>query len=264
MTYDTILFDVTDGVATITLDRPEVRNAFGAGMGDEIADAFRRCDTDDDVRVVILTGTPPAFCAGADMRAGAETFAKRDESDFSAAAVPMPAWEIRKLIIAAVNGHALGVGFTLTLQCDVRIFAADAQYGIVQTRRGVMGDAYSHWTLPRIVGQSAAADILLTGRTFDGNEARALGVCSRVLPSDDVLPAARALARDVAVNAAPLSVAASKKLLWSSWDMSADEVERRETALHHELMGHPDAGEGVMAYLEKRAPRWQGRLPPPP
>lgn len=262
MNYDSILLAVDGGVATITLNRPEVRNAFGNGMGDELAHAFRSCDADDRVRVVVVTGTPPAFCAGADLSGGEGTFAKREESSFSAAAVPMPAWQVRKLVIAAVNGHAIGVGLTLTLQCDIRIFATDAKYGILQTRRGVMGDAFSHWTLPRIVGQSVAADILLTGRTFDGIEARELGLCSRALPSDEVLPAAIDLARDVAANTAPLSVAASKELLWSTWELSADQVELRETALHHQLMDQPDAREGVLSYLEHRAPRWQGSLPP--
>jgi enoyl-CoA hydratase/carnithine racemase len=262
VTYGSILLDVDGGVATITLNRPEVRNAFGNGMGDELAHAFRTCDGDDRIRVVVVTGTPPAFCVGADLSAGEGTFAKREESSFSAAAVPMPAWRVRKLVIAAVNGHAIGVGLTLTLQCDIRIFATDAKYGILQTRRGVMGDAFSHWTLPRIVGQSAAADILLTGRTFDGTEARELGICSRALPSDQVLAAAVDLARDVAANTAPLSVAASKELLWSTWELSADQVEQRETALHHELMDHPDAREGVLSYLEHRTPRWRGTLPP--
>ncbi len=258
VTFRTILLDVSEGVATITLNRPEVRNAFGDGMGDELADALRRCDADDDVRVVVLTGAPPAFCVGADLSAGGKTFARRDELGFSAAAVPMPVWKVRKLVIAAVNGHAVGVGFTLTLQCDIRIFAAEGKYGIPQVRRGVMGDAYSHWTLPRIVGQSTAADLLLTGRTFDGTEAGELGVCSRVLPADEVLPAALEVARDVAVNAAPLSVAASKQLLWSTWELTADEAERRETDLHHGLMAHDDAREGVVAYLEHRPPNWTG------
>jgi enoyl-CoA hydratase/carnithine racemase len=255
----TVLFEVADGVATITLHRPEVRNAFGAGMGEALADAYRRCDTDDAIRAVVLTGTPPAFCAGADMSTRGSTFAKRDDTTFSAAAVSMPAWEVRKPVIAAVNGHAIGVGFTLALQCDIRFFAADAKYGIVQVRRGVMGDAYSHWTLPRIAGMSAAAEILLTGRMFDGHEAFALGVCSRVLPNDEVLPAALELARDIAANAAPLSVAFSKRLLWESWSLTPADVEARETAHHHTLMGHPDAREGVEAFLEQRPPRWRGR-----
>lgn len=257
----TVLFDVRDGVATITLNRPEVRNAFGAGMGEALDDAYRRCDEDDGIRAVVLTGTPPAFCAGADMATGGDTFRTRDESTFSAAAVAFPAWQVRKPVIAAVNGHAIGVGFTITLHCDIRFFAADAKYGIVQARRGVMGDGYSHWTLPRIAGQAAAAEILLSGRMFDGHEAKDLGVCSRVLPNDEVLPAALELARDIATNTAPLSVSYSKQLLWDTWGLSPAEVEARETEAHHHLMGHPDAKEGVVAFLEKRAPRWRGRLP---
>ncbi len=256
----TVLFDVGDGVATVTLHRPEVRNAFGAGMGEALADAYRRCDEDDTIRAVVLTGTPPAFCAGADMSAAGDTFAAPDPSTFSAAAVTVPAWQVRKPVIAAVNGHAIGIGFTLTLQCDLRFFAADAKYGIVQVRRGVMGDGYSHWTLPRIAGMANAAEILLTGRMFDGHEALRLGVCSRVLPNGDVLPAALEVARDIAANTAPLSVAYSKALLWESWSLDADGVEARETEYHHHLMGSPDAREGVLAFLERRQPQWQGRV----
>lgn len=258
--FSTIRFEVDDGVAVITLDRPEVRNAFNGRMGAELSDAYRRCDTDDAIRAVVVTGTPPAFCAGADLSGGGDTFTKRDEDGFSAAAVDVRAWDVRKLVIAAVNGHALGVGFTLALQCDIRYFAADAAYGVVQARLGVMGDGYSHWTLPRLAGMSGAAEILLTGRTFDGRQALAFGVCSRTLPGQEVLPAALDLARDVAVHAAPLSVAVSKRLLWESWDRDADSVEGRETELHHFLMAQPDAREGVEAFLAKRDPRWRGSV----
>jgi enoyl-CoA hydratase/carnithine racemase len=123
-----------------------------------------------------------------------------------------------------------------------------------------MGDGYSHWTLPRIAGFSGAAEILLTGRMFDGHEAKDLGVCSRVLPNDAVLPAALELAHDIAENTAPISVAVSKRLLWDTWGRSAEEIEQLETALHHHLMAHPDAREGVLAFLEKRVPDWKGRL----
>jgi enoyl-CoA hydratase/carnithine racemase len=257
---DPVLFDVADGVATITLNRPEVRNAFGAGMGDALSDAYRRCDADDDVRAVVLTGTPPAFCAGADLSPGADTFAKRDEETFSAGAVPVRAWDVRKPVIAAVNGHAIGIGFTITLQCDIRFFAADAKYGIVQARRGVMGDGYSHWTLPRIAGLAAAAEILLAGRMFDGHEAKDLGVCTRVLPNDAVLPAALELARDIAANTAPLSVAFSKRVLWAAGGCTPEQIEQLETDAHRHLMGHADSREGVLAFLERRPPAWQGRL----
>jgi enoyl-CoA hydratase/carnithine racemase len=177
VTYRSIRYEVSDGVAVITLDRPEVRNAFNGTMGLELSDAYRRCDCDDEVRAVILTGSPPAFCAGADLGAGGDTFESRDERSFSAAATEIPAWDVRKLVIAAVNGHAIGVGLTVALQCDIRIFATDAIYGVVQVRRGVMGDGYSHWTLPRMAGMSNAAEILLTGRTFDGHQAKS-SVCA--------------------------------------------------------------------------------------
>lgn len=256
--YRTLLLAIDGGVATITLNRPERRNAVGDGMRDELADAYRTCDRDDSVRVVVLTGSPPAFCAGADLAAGEDTFASPG-SGFSAAGIDVPAFTLSKPVIAAVNGHAIGLGLTLALQCDLRFFAADARYGIVQVRRGVVGDAYSHWVLPRLVGIANAAEILLTGATFDGRRAVELGLGSRVLDADDVLPAALAVAHDIATNTAPMSVAASKRLLWDSFDLDRAAVGRRETEIHVAVMGHDDAREGVRAHLENRAPEWTGR-----
>ena len=256
--YRTLRLTSEDGVAVITLDRPRQRNAVGDGMREELADAFRVVDADHAVRVVVLTGAPPAFCAGADLGAGAETFARPGQG-FSAAGIDVPAWSLAKPVIAAVNGHAIGLGLTLALQCDIRFFAADARYGVVQVRRGVVGDAYSHWVLPRLVGIANAAEILLTGATFDGRRAVELGLGSRVLDADDVLPAALDLARDIARNTAPMSVAASKRLLWESFDLDREAVGARETEIHLALMGHEDAREGVRAHLEARAPRWTGR-----
>ena len=180
--YRTLQTAFSGGVATITLNRPRQRNAVGDGMREELADAYRWCDRADDVRVVVLTGAPPAFCAGADLSAGERTFTEPGPA-FSAAGIDVPAWSVRKPVIAAINGHAIGLGLTLALQCDIRIFAADAQYGVVQVRRGMVGDAYSHWILPRLVGMSNAAEILLSGATFDGHRAVALGLGSRVLDS---------------------------------------------------------------------------------
>ncbi|MGY1812073.1 enoyl-CoA hydratase/isomerase family protein [Blastococcus sp. SYSU D00820] len=260
MTRPSVRLEVADGVAVVTLDRPEKRNAFSAGMGAELAAAYRACDADDAVRAVVLTGAPPAFCAGADMSAGEGTFAAPEDPAFSAAGTAMPAWRVRKPVLAAVNGHALGIGLTLALQCDLRFMAAEARYGVVQVRRGVLGDAYSHWVLPRLVGIAAAAEILLTGATFDGHRARELGLCSRVLPADEVLPAALETARDIAVSTAPVAVAASKALLWSSFQSDAAAVERGETLWHRRLMGGDDAREGVRAFLDRRAPRWTGRV----
>lgn len=256
--YRTLLTAVDDGVATITLNRPRQRNAVGDGMREELADAYRTLDRDDRARVVVLTGTPPAFCAGADLTSGADTFAAPGEG-FSAAGIDVPAWTLRKPVIAAINGHAIGLGLTLALQCDIRIFADDARYGVVQVRRGVVGDAYSHWVLPRLVGIARAAEILLAGGVFDGHRAVELGLGSRVLPASEVLPAALESAHDIASNAAPMSVAASKRLLWDSFDLDRAAVGARETAIHRALMGHDDAREGVRAFLEGRRPSWTGR-----
>ena len=257
MSYEDIRFECQDGIAVITLHRPDALNAFSGLMGDEIGDAYRRCDTDDDVRAVILTGAGRAFCAGADMSSGGETFGSPKRESFSASPVTPAAWDVRKPVIAAMNGHAVGLGLTLALQCDLLIAAEDAKYGVLQVRRGVMPDAMSHWTLPRIVGMERAASLLLTGRKITGSEAAAMGLVLRAVPADTVLPTALEIARDIAKNTAPLSVAVSKRLLWQSPGLSSEEVERFETELHHHLMGAPDATEGALAYVERRAPRWK-------
>jgi enoyl-CoA hydratase/carnithine racemase len=259
----TVLVDVSDRVATITLNRPEKRNAIGDGMAGELALAYAACDHDDEVRVVVFTGAGTAFCSGADLAAGEDTFAGTSEG-FTAAGISMPAWAVRKPVIAAVNGHALGLGLTLALQCDLRLFAADATYGVVQVRRGVLGDAYSHWVLPRMIGIARSAEVLLTGASFDGRRAVELGIGSRALPAEEVLPAAVSMARDIATYTAPLSVALSKALLWDSFGLDVNQVGERETAAHRRLMATEDAREGVRAYLERRPPSWTGRLPAHP
>ena len=259
---DPVLFDLSDdGVATITLNRPDVLNAFGADMPQLLEEYYRRCDADDAVRAVVLTGAGRAFCSGADMSDAAATFdlARGGGAEgFSAAAVGFPAFRVRKLMVAAVNGHAMGVG--LALQCDVRYFAREAKYGVVQVRRGAMPDAYAHWTVTRAVGVARAAELLLTGKTFRGEELERLGVASQVLPAAEVLPAARALAEDVAANAAPLSVAVSKRLLWDAPGMTPEAVEREETRLHVHLFARPDAVEGPVAFVEKRRPEWKSTV----
>lgn len=264
MAQEPVLFEIDDeGVALITLNRPEKLNAFGAGMVEPLAELYRRCDEDDEIRAVVLTGAGRAFCAGADMSDGARTFDVSENGGFdgfSAAAIDFPAFRIRKLVIAAVQGHAIGVGLSLALQCDLRIFAEEGRYGIVQVRRGVLGDAYSHWTLVRLVGIARAAEIMLTGRTFPGSELDRLGIASRVLPAAAVLPTALEIARDTAIHAAPLSVACSKRLLWEAFELGPEEVEQRETALHEHLMPRADAIEGPVAYLEKRRPEWRLRV----
>ena len=245
-----------DGVLVATLNRPETRNAFSAAMGRALGSVYEVADTNDSVRAVVITGTPPAFCAGADFSRGADVFERTESTEFSSNPVNPPAWKIRKPVIAAINGHAIGIGLTLALHCDLRFVARDAKYGVVQVRRGILPDAMSHWTLPRLVGVAKAADILLTGRTFDGTEAVELGIASGVFANDEVLPRALEVAHDIAVNTAPVSVALSKRLLWESFAMTSEQMNQAESDLHVHLMGKTDAREGVNSYLERREPQW--------
>jgi enoyl-CoA hydratase/carnithine racemase len=259
--YDHIRFDVDGAVAVVTLHRPEVLNAFSSQMGRELEHALRRCDGDEAIRAVVITGAGRAFCAGADFSGGPAVFgAPSDTGSFSADPLRYHPWDVRKPVIAAINGHAVGLGMTMTLQCDLRIIANDAKWGIVQNRRGVMPDLHSHWTLPRIVGHARAAQILLTGAMHTGDDALRWGLASEALEAAAVLPRALEIARDIAVNVAPVSAAVSKRLLWLDPPPDRREVERLETALHLHLMGRPDAREGVLAFVEKREPRWSMTL----
>jgi enoyl-CoA hydratase/carnithine racemase len=261
MPYRHLRCEIADGVAVVTLDRPNDRNAFSGPMATSLADAYRECDARDAVRAVVLTGAGSTFCVGADLSVGEETFAKREEIDFSADPVAFPPWDVRKPVIAAINGHAVGIGLTLAMQCDIRLVAAEAKLAFAHVRRGVLPDAHSHWTVPRTIGFARTAELFLTGRTFTGDEAAAMGLASRVLPAADVLPAALAMAQDIATNTAPLSVALSKRLLWEARSLDRDEVGARETAYHHVVMGRPDALEGVMAFLDRRKPAWSLAVP---
>lgn len=252
-----VRFEVDDGVAVVTLHRPEVLNAFSTRMGLDLEDAYRECDARDDVRAVVLTGAGRAFCAGADLSRGGDTFGAPDPGAFRSDPFTMHAWDVRKPVVAAINGHAVGLGLTLALQTDIRLVAEDAKCGIVQNRRGVLPDLRSHWTLVRAVGHARAAEILLTGRMYSGAELAALGVVSRALPAAEVLPTAIAVARDIAVNTAPVSVAASKAILWMDPPPSGAEIDRLERLVHLHVMGRADAREGALAFLEKRAPQWQ-------
>jgi enoyl-CoA hydratase/carnithine racemase len=257
--YKDLLFEVEGGVAVLTLNRPDHQNAFSGDMGRSLGRAYRECDRRDDIRAVVLTGAGRIFSSGADIVAsGADTFESQEGVEgFSAAAIDPPAWEVRKPVIAAVNGSAVGLGFTLTLHCDLRVLAREGKYGALHVARGVMPDSYSHWTLPRLVGTERAAELMLTGRKITGDEAERMGLACRVVPAAEVLPTALEMARQIAENTAPVSVAVSKKLLWESSDLSWMDVGRKETALHVHLMGKPDAIEGPMAFLERRKPKWK-------
>lgn len=256
--YQHIIFEQDGPVAVIKLNRPEVLNAFSRGMGQELERAFRFCDREESVRVVVLTGEGRAFCSGADFSRGSQVFdAPADRPSFQSDPFDFHAWDIRKPTIAAINGHAVGLGLTLALQCDLRIIADDAKCGIVQNRRGVFPDLRSHWTLPRTVGFARAMDLMLTGRMFSGSEAAEMGLASRALPADQVLEAAVELAHDIAVNVAPVSVALSKRLLWSEAALSARQANELERLVHLHVMGAADAQEGPAAWAQKRDPEWK-------
>jgi enoyl-CoA hydratase/carnithine racemase len=258
-----VLVDVDAGVAVLTLNRPEQLNAYTADMGTLLSRAYRDCDEDDDVRVIVLTGAGRAFCAGADFSGSTSPFdTPADDTAFSASPIDPAAFELRKPVIAALNGHAIGIGLTIALQADVRIVADNAKYGVVQVRRGVIPDCMSHWTLAHLTNLGVAAEVLLTGRTFDGAEAVAFGIANKALPAAQVFDYAVEMARDIATNVAPMSAALSKRLLWDTAinGYTPRQVASLETQLHHRVMGTEDAREGVAAFLDRRSPRFSARL----
>ena len=258
-----VTVDISEGVALLMLDRPDHLNAYTADMGRLLSEAYRECDGDDGVRAIVVTGAGRAFCVGADFSGNISPFdAPADHSAFSASPIDPAAFELRKPVIAALNGHAIGIGLTIALQADIRIVAEDAKYGVVQVRRGVIPDCMSHWTLAHLASLGVAAEILLTGRTFTGAEAVALGVANRALPAGRVLDHALEMARDIAAHVAPMSAALCKRLLWDSAinNYTARQVASLETQLHHRVMGTADAREGVSAFLDRRPPRFSSRV----
>jgi len=263
MDYEDIHFNIQDGVAIIELHRPEQLNACTGKMLEELGDAYRICDSNDDIRSVVLTGAGRAFCSGTDMSSGAGTFSKADRKTFLATgktAVDPPAWEVRKPVIAAMNGHAIGLGLCLALQCDIRIAALEGKYAVLQVRRGMIADGGGTWILPRLVGMARAAELQLMGRTISGNETVEIGIASRALPASDVLPTAIEMARDIAINTSPLAVAIAKRLLWENPSLTRAEAIHREAELIYQLMGLPDAMEGPLAWLERRQPQWKSSV----
>ncbi|MGI9596150.1 MAG: enoyl-CoA hydratase-related protein [Acidimicrobiales bacterium] len=256
---ETVLIDLDDRVAVITLNRPEAMNAWNGPLSRDLDAALGWAGGDDRVGAVVITGAGRAFCAGADLSSGGETFtgdADRGPDDDSRSRTPkiLP-WDVPKPVIAAINGHAVGVGATYSLSCDLRIAAEGAKIGFVFSRRGMLPELGSHAVLPRVVGMSNASDLLLSGRPVTGQEAAAMGLVSAVVPVDDVLPEATRRAREMAEQAAPISMAISKRLLWES--MGVGEMMGREQPLFDWVAEQPDSVEGVASFLEKRRPDWK-------
>jgi enoyl-CoA hydratase/carnithine racemase len=264
MAYEDIRTDLADGILTVTLHRPDKLNAFTRRMRDELIDAFGRADMDDAVRVVIVTGAGRAFCAGADLSAGTATFdyARRDDAGLDdhrdgGGRVALRIYESRKPVIAAVNGPAVGVGVTMTLPMDIRIASSTARFGFVFARRGIVPEACSSWFLPKVVPMSRAAEWLYSGRVFGADEALAGGLVSRVVPPEELLPAANALAREIADNTSAVAVALARQMLWrmagADHPMEAHKVDSRGI---YAMGASPDVAEGIAAFKEKRPPRF--------
>lgn len=258
MNENVVLTTIDSGVATITLNRPERMNAWNAEMASALSRTLLECDENDAVRVLVLTGAGRAFCAGADLGGGEKTFSGRDNAEARppAQARPIYPFMLNKPVIAAINGHAVGVGITYPMTCDIRIVAEDAKIAFAFVRRGMIPELASHSLLTRVIGLSNAADLLLSGRTISGKEAVELGLASAALPAADVLPAALEKARDMAINAAPVSVAITKKLLWEGMTMGMTDMMKRENKLFAWAGNQVDAREGIKAFIEKRPPQW--------
>jgi len=268
MSFTEIMYEVDGPAAIITLNRPERLNAFTGTMMQEMIEAFDMADADDAVRAVIVTGAGRGFCAGADLGAGGDTF--NYEARGTASAEPERAprdgggvlvlriFDSKKPVIGAINGSAVGVGLTMTLPMDIRILADNAKLGFVFAGRGIAPDGAASWFLPRIVGISQALEWVLTARVFQAQEALDAGLVKQVLPADQVLDAAKALAKEIAEGAAPVSAVVSRGLLWRM--LGADHpmvAHRADSAAIFELGRKEDSKEGVMAFLEKRTPDWK-------
>jgi enoyl-CoA hydratase/carnithine racemase len=249
---DLVLSEVDDGVATLTLNRPDRRNAWTAAMENRYFDLLREADADPAVRVVVLTGAGTSFCPGLDMGRLAEVAGR--PVDISARRPQYFPRLLRKPLIAAINGACAGIGLTQALMCDVRFAARRAKFSTAFARRGLGAEYAMSWVLPRYVGVENALDLLLSGRTFDADEAKALGLVSRVLEPADVLPAALEYARDMARNCSPAAMAAIRHQVIADLDAGFEEASRRSYAVMEVLNSGPDFREGVDSFVQKRPP----------
>ena len=267
--FEEIRAETSDGVLTITLNRPERLNAFTETMRRELIAAFDVADADDDVRAVVVTGEGRGFCAGADLAGGGATFDWRERRSADVSDVPrdgggqvsLRIYDCTKPVIAAINGPAVGVGITMTLPMDIRLAVEGAKIGFVFTRRGIVPEACSSWFLPRIVGISQAMEWVATGRVFDAQEALAGGLVRSVHASGDLLPAAYAIAREIADNTAPVSVALGRRLLWRMLGAEHPMAAHRADSKAMFSRGQSaDAREGVQSFLDKRPAVFPDRI----
>lgn len=260
LSYETLAVEVEDGLLTLTLNRPERLNAVNAALIGEYLEALDAADRDDSVRAVIVTGAGRAFCAGADLSAGPDTFDRAPPEPGArhrdgGGLVALRLFDMKKPVIAAVNGPAVGFGATQILPMDIRLASTEARFGFVFSRRGVVMEAASSWFLPRLVGMQQAMEWVATGRVFSAQEALEGGLVRSLHPPDELLPAARALGREIADNASPMSVALCRQMMWKmlgeAHPMAAHRIDSLGMAC---TGGSADAREGVASFLEKRPP----------
>ena len=266
--YECLLYEVKDRILTITFNRPDRLNAFNDTMRAEFIDAFDRADADDDVRVIIVTGSGRAFCAGADLSDGKNAFdydkqagtARTEPHRDKGGRLALRVFACKKPVIAAINGPAVGVGATLPLAMDMRLASETARFGFVFARRGIVTDACSSWFLPRIVGIDQALEWAFSGRIFPAAEALKGGLVRGVHPPEELLAAANRTAREIADNTSAVSVALIRQMMWRM--LGADhpmEGHKVESKAVYYTGQSPDAHEGVAAFLEKRPPHFTGR-----
>ena len=262
MEFQDILYEVSEGIATITLNRPDKLNAFTGRMMYEIISALDITDADDDVKVVIFTGAGRAYCAGADLSSGGETFAKGGSDVQTKQGVPrdggglvsLRIFNSKKPVIGVINGPAVGVGVTMTLPMDFRLASDTAKFGFVFAKRGIVPEACSSYFLPRLVGISKATEWVYTGRVFGADEALSGGLVRSVHSGDDLMKTAREIAREIADNTAPVSVAMSRRMLWQMLGASHPmEAHRADSRGIMERGRSADSKEGVVSFLEKRS-----------
>ncbi len=260
MAYETILYDVTDEVATVTLNRPTKLNAYTATMGREIVDAIRQADDDRAVRVILLTGAGRGFCAGADISGFADNIKSREgggggNSERRGGMLEYPAMmrTLRKPSIAALNGIALGIGATMVLPCDIRIMADTAKVGFIFSRVGLMPELGSSYLLPRLIGASRAAEVMLTGRHYGAAECLQMGLVSAVVPADTVASKAREMAAEIALGS-PRSLALTRRALQQGLTGSLESAMEFEGFALDQCYSSPEHKEYVSAFLEKRKP----------
>jgi len=250
-----------DGVAVVTLNRPERLNAWGGGLPSALYRCMDRAEADPDVRVIVLTGSGRAFCAGADMGGGNSIAGATIDDDTDVTKLvgerhPHFFTAVRKPIVAAINGGCAGIGLTHALMSDVRFAAAGAKFTTAFTRRGLIAEYGISWILPRIVGHGAAVELLLSGRTFYAEEALELGMVSGVFAAEDLMPRVLAYAEEMAINCSPTSLAVIKRQMYDDSLRDVFEASDRAEKLMHESLSRPDFTEGITAFFEKRPPNF--------